>query len=393
MSLFNLYDDEVTLSELNQLILGKTSEKRTIDYKLALQLDGDEKKKEFLADIVSFANTNGGFLIYGMKEEAGIPIELVGISAASYDILKGQIESIIRDGIAPKLNSVIVADVHITEGRKAIVIKIPQSWSSPHLVWYKRSSKFYARNSSHGKYQLEVSEIRTSMLASEYLYEKVRDFRLDRISKIIKNDTPIELYNSPKFVFHIIPVMSFYSFDRISTEKYNHLINGPNPLHSFQKEFNFEGFLIHNHYNQPNPNDQYLQIFRNGIIEIVNTGFTNIIQEEKLIFGSAFETYYIQNISIWLELLKFLGLNFPYLLFLSVLEIKGYKFQIRDPHSFYFENKPINKENLLIPDILIEANFLEQKQKHLKILFDPIWNACNFDQSLNYKSTGEYVQN
>ena len=175
MSLYNLYDDSVKLEELNQLIIDQTSEKRTIDYKQTLELDGDEKKKEFLADIVSFANTNGGLIIYGMKEENGVPIELIGISSKNFDILKGRLESIIRDGIAPKLNIVTVIEVEIAEEIEAIVIKIPKSFASPHLVSFKKSSKFYARNSSHGKYQLDISEIRANILATETIYESIRN--------------------------------------------------------------------------------------------------------------------------------------------------------------------------------------------------------------------------
>lgn len=272
MSLFNYSDDQVSLHELNLLIQNQTSEKRTIEYKLTLELNSDEQKKEFLADVISFANTDGGIIIYGIREEKGFPIELIGLTSENVDILKRRIENIIRDGIAPKFNAVKVIDIPVSSTHFALVLKIPKSWSSPHLVWFKRSSKFFARNSSHGKYQLEISEIRSSIIASEYLYEKIRNFRLDRISKIINKETPVLIDDAPKFVMHIVPINSFYSQEKIDSTKFNVLLNNPPKSFSgYHAEFNFDGFVFHNRHDPSVPADRYIQIFRNGILELTNS--------------------------------------------------------------------------------------------------------------------------
>jgi hypothetical protein len=393
MSLFNLNDDEVKLEELKLLIQNQVSEKRTIDYKLDLILDSDEYKKEFLADIISFANTDGGIIIYGMREEKGIPIELKGIETKNVDILKGRLENIIRDGIAPKYSSSKIIAIDVDETNKAIILKIPKSWSAPHLVWYKRSSKFFARNSSHGKFQLEISEIKSSILASEFLYEKIRNFRLDRIVKIINKETPVELEDAPRFVLHIIPLNAFNIQEKINSNKFNALINTPNPLFDYRKEFNFDGFLLHNRFDQRVPADQYFQIFRNGIIEIVNTNFTDNGGKERLIFGKIFEVFYIEKMPKWIDLLKFLGFNFPLLLLFSVLGIKDFKFSLNDSYSYHIANKPISMENLLVHDLLAEDNFMDELEKHLKNIFDPIWNACGFAGSINYDASGHWKEN
>ena len=47
-------------------------EGRLVDYKSALPGNTRDDKKEFLADICSFANVGGGYIVFGMEEEAGI---------------------------------------------------------------------------------------------------------------------------------------------------------------------------------------------------------------------------------------------------------------------------------------------------------------------------------
>jgi predicted HTH transcriptional regulator len=61
----------------------------------------DSERKEFLADASSFANADGGHLIYGMKEQSGVAIELCGLDVDG-DAVISALESRIRDGISPR---------------------------------------------------------------------------------------------------------------------------------------------------------------------------------------------------------------------------------------------------------------------------------------------------
>ena len=47
------------------------------------------------------------------------------------------------------------------QGNQIVLVRIPRSWVSPHMVTHKGTSRFFARNSA-GKYQLDVSELRTA---------------------------------------------------------------------------------------------------------------------------------------------------------------------------------------------------------------------------------------
>lgn len=64
--------EKIREADLDQLIANSVLEGKTIDYKLALPSNSDLDKKEFLADVSSFANTSGGDLIFGVDESEGV---------------------------------------------------------------------------------------------------------------------------------------------------------------------------------------------------------------------------------------------------------------------------------------------------------------------------------
>jgi len=61
--------------DLRRLIEDQVGEDVEIDYKVALETSC----QEFARDVSAFANTKGGYLVYGMAEENEIPTNLVAI--------------------------------------------------------------------------------------------------------------------------------------------------------------------------------------------------------------------------------------------------------------------------------------------------------------------------
>ena len=77
---------EIVSSDFLNLIENEVPESKTIEYKQALNLKTDSEKKEFLADISSFANTSGGDLIYGIAEnEKNLPSKFENIEIKNFD--------------------------------------------------------------------------------------------------------------------------------------------------------------------------------------------------------------------------------------------------------------------------------------------------------------------
>src|SRR5436853_2696266 len=194
----------ISEADLQELLTNQVREGKTIDYKRSLPSNADADKKEFLADVSSFANTAGGHLIYGMTEEGGVPATITGIALKDADTDVQRMENLIRDGLQPRLTGVQIAPVPLNSGANVIILRIPRSWALPHRVILGGHDKFYGRNMT-GKYPLDVPELRALFMLSESLVDRIRAFRSNRLNAIAHGETPVAMGTSPKTVLHLVP--------------------------------------------------------------------------------------------------------------------------------------------------------------------------------------------
>ena len=182
---------ELTEADLIDLI-GVEAEGKSLDYKRDSVGSTDADKKEFLYDASSFANSQGGYLIFGMDEANGLPSRVGGISNPdpSREILR--LEQLLRAGVRPAISGVSTAAVRLATGGAAIVMRIPKSWIPPHQVTYQNAFRFYARD-SNGKYMIDVDELRAVFSLSATVADKIRNFRIERAARIEEGDTPVAL--------------------------------------------------------------------------------------------------------------------------------------------------------------------------------------------------------
>jgi predicted HTH transcriptional regulator len=100
--------ERVEYAEIEGLIEDEVSEGRSIDYKREIGR-ADDDKREFLADVSSYATTAGGYMVVGMTETEGIASGIVGLSVNDVDQEILRLENLIRDGIQPRLAGVEIA--------------------------------------------------------------------------------------------------------------------------------------------------------------------------------------------------------------------------------------------------------------------------------------------
>ncbi len=383
--------DKIIQDDLEDLIKNSVSEGKQIEYKAGLPGGSPSEKKEFLADVSSFANTIGGDLIFGIEEKGGAPVKVTGVEIENVDQQKLQLENIIRDGIEPRI-VYSIQPILLASKKYVLIIRINQSWIGPHRVIFQGNDKFNARNSS-GKYQLDTIELRTAFNLSETLIDKIKNFHTQRIIDISSGKTPVPLYEGGKIVLHIIPMSSFNPGIKYSFESYKANPAKLEPMRSgggWNTRYNLDGFLSYSG-SQDDKSYTYTQLFRNGAIEAVE-GMALMKDKGTAYIPAAYEPMILHYIPKLFAIMNELEVATPVYVFVTLIGVKGFKI-VPTGSNFFFDEAdyyPIDKDTIFLPEILIN-DWQVDLEKTLKPAFDLVWNACGYEKSLNYDKDGNWT--
>ena len=366
---------QIDQNDLLQLIEDEMSESKTLDFKRELHLDSSEQKKEFLKDLSAFANASGGFIIYGMDEDEGRASELVGLVVEDIDKQILRMDSIAQSGIDPRI-SVEFKPINLESDRFAIIASIPKSWTSPHAVDHGKHWRFYSRNSA-GNYPLDVDEVRNIIIASETLRERIRNFKAERLGNVIADETPIPLDAGAKVVLTTIPLTAFDNFNQIPFRKIDNGEIREKIGHRWR--YNVDGYLGYRTGDQPS----YTQVFRNGIIEYLDSWLSKP-EDAREVNANTLEKTLMEVVDTSFLIYETCGIKPPIIVFLSLVGFKGYHLHVNIRRPTHY---PIDRDVLNIPEIEIR-DFSEGIHTILRPMFDMVWNAFGYPESLHYDQNG-----
>jgi len=382
----------ITDQDLKFLIENKVMEGKSIEYKEELPGCSDGNKKEFLADVSSFANTRGGDLIIGIKEEKGFPVDITGLDIDNLDTEIGRLESIIDSGLKPKIQHSI-HHIKLENDKVVIFIRIRQSWIGPHRVIFKGHDKFYGRN-ANGKYPLDVEELRSVFNLSDTISKRIKEFYFSRITDIECGEAPLPITGLRKVILHLIPFESFSTKINLETEKllefYNR-VDDLRPMNSsswFSPQINLSGVISHAG-EERNKACSYVQIFRNGVIEAVESSILEI-GETREIASYPLENGILKYATKYLSVLQSLQFNPPIFIFITLTNIHGLIIKY-DTVKFNFDAHEIREIIINLPEIVIE-NYDQILAQKFRLTFDLIWNACGMPRSLNFDKEGNWIE-
>lgn len=383
---------QIEESDIERLLELEIPEDKNLEYKGDFNTDEIDHKRKLLKTVSAFANTSGGLLIYGIDEENGIPLEFKGIEVDNKDQMGIWIEDYIRGNSEPKISSIDIEFIDKTDSDNSfILVKVPRSWNLPHRVnMGPNTKKFYIRRGRYTE-EMDIFDLRTAFNFSETLAEQIKRFREERISSILSDETPIPLKKGAKFVIHIIPINAFYPGQQYDIEKINsnyqfrlRAIDAYNPT----LRYNFDGLLGSEVPDQEGFGSNYVQLYRNGIIEATSGDFFN--EDNKTMSNGLYEQHVVNSVADYFEIYKELNIELPIFVFLSVVGVKGYRMESNgDSYFGRRENLTIDRNVLANQEILL-TRYPDNVGNVLKPAFDAFRNACGFKGSKNYDENDEW---
>jgi hypothetical protein len=385
VSITNIDLQRVSKIDLERLSENQVAEGVDIDYKRDLYPQTDKHK--FLKAVSSFANTAGGHIVIGMEENNGLPTKLIGVEG-DMDAEKLRLESLLRDCVEPRIIGLRMQSIPVSDGRNALVIRIPKSWNPPHAVVEGQSRLFFARNSA-GAHYASVDELRAMFTAGATFLERARQFHAERLSQIHGGDMPVRLAGEGGvLVLHIIPYSAFGSETSWDPRAMQTEVLPPLWSAGYNGRFNVDGYLTtYTGVQGAQARASYLQVFRNGIIESVAG-----VQEQGTwhLYATHVEGEVVRNVRSCMMALSHTGVPPPLLIMLG--GVRMHQTIVMDsPRGFMANKEPLRNTELRLPAVTIE-NYGEEADyaKALRPIFDAIWNAAGCDGSRSYDAAGNW---
>lgn len=394
MYLLNKFIDDLTEADIQRLVDNAIPESKILDYKAEIKLGNDEEKKEFLADITAFANTEGGVIIFGIEENkdssgknTGLPGNIVGIAESNQDQLIQRIEDTVRSNTDPKINKVGIKLVNVN-GKKVLVIGVTKFIGLPHMMTFKSSNKFYKRRNT-GKYLLDTNELNELFMNNYLLKERASNFVRERIIDVRNGLCYPNLDVEGSFFLHIIPIghlgeniIDLTNFDEIDFYK---LRLRPLTVGGWDSHFNFDGFATFT-TNNLGVIHSYTQLFRDGSVEFYTTHFQLKNNDTSQIQGAHIEEYVYASIKKIFEVYEKLQIEPPFAIFINLFDTSNSSL-IGYLRMFDYQSPHINRTNVVLPSVIINSTDLDL-WKVLKPVFDILWQAGGLPQSPYYNKDG-----
>ena len=365
-----------SLAELNEghleaLLVAEASESATLEFKAAPYAADHDGAKEFLKDATALANTAGGVILIGVREESGVAAELTPLDFASIDKIKLRLESLLQTAVEPRVFGIEMRGVPV-QGGCVLAIRVPRSQAPPHRMTAKGANRFYLRSSA-GAYEASMDELRALFLQTAAVQERVIAFRDARLAALAEGKSPIPISEEPdRFVLHIAPISAFALAPMVDLAKAEQTAGSFRPLDAsgWNSCFNAHGFL---NSRGGKICHGYTQLFREGLVEAVYCGVTHGGTPPELsapgIASSLakFAPMYIRNLAN-------IGATPPFFILVSLVGVAGALVTF-NRHRFSGEATPLIDDLLLpiavIPDLGSDASYVSA----LKPALDALWNA------------------
>ncbi|MEP0815198.1 MAG: ATP-binding protein [bacterium] len=331
--MFNKPLANLTIEDIEELIIKEVPESNTLDYKEEIYPLNDDGKSEFLRDVCAFANSEGGLIIIGIKEirlengePTGLPEAVVPVDITNLERHIQTWTDLPKNSVEPPISSHSVTVIKSIEsdGFGVVVISIPRSYRPPHATrkphggqWYRFSKRLLRRSQS-----LDLDGIREQFIHERSFRQSLEHSRSERLNKILRGENCVMSRYAPKLVLHIWPQnFPTYIKDLQSDDLFREITRRID-LSEAQWSRDFDGRCVYTQTSHPD--FTYSMMFFSGLFELVLCMDVHRTASGNELHLNANETEIVEGWQEIMQVLEMLNLEFPVYIGFSLLLVDNH---------------------------------------------------------------------
>lgn len=172
--------------------------KRTFSFLEVDKSKAAEKISEYRTDVCAFANTEGGYIIYGITEKDGMASSIIGVDIDNPDKFELDLRNKLTP-VMPKVPPVQFHFVKLVSEKYIVVLFVDHDYYAPYLhLEDQKNYKIYKREGNQ-KTTIGYTELKNMFVQSRVLETEILEFRKRRIEYYKEEDT------EQFMLYHIIP--------------------------------------------------------------------------------------------------------------------------------------------------------------------------------------------
>jgi hypothetical protein len=386
-----LHDGQVTADDVRRVIADGLREGLQLEFKR--EVDSVDQR-EWAADVSALANTAGGVVLIGLRDEDGRATEVVGVDGDTVDALLQRLGNILRDRVEPALPWVHMEPVEV-DGRTVVAVSVPRSWAAPHLV---RSGDRWqvARRNSTGKYAVsDVVELRGMFAQAQDVATRIRRWHRDRALAVQTGTGPAPLADGP---FMLVTLRSLVLAtpgmppprDVIELQD-DEAFRALSPVNAtaYGTRFNLEGIA-----RCASDGTGYVQVHRDASIEIADTYALARVRDAGVLGGQLVAGTLIDAAWSALQLAPAAGQTVPVVLQASIHGVAGAAFKgVPSNRVWTLPDPSLTHDTIELPAVTL-ARWPDRWHDVATLLrpgLDVMWNAGGHPRCLWFDDAGQWT--
>jgi hypothetical protein len=371
-------------------------ETQTLEFKRQLPATDEKGRHEFLKDVCAFANAAGGDIVYGVQEDAsGHAGQVLPIATATFpvDATRRRLAQIVEGGIEPRVSGVVFHPVTLASGDYVMVVRVPSSFRRPHRYRLGDHTRWVVRADTHTA-DLTYAQIKDAFDTGASLGEKARQFRDDRLSRVLSGTNARPLKPGPRCVVHLIPLAAFAGPSVVDVVTLHDNRYTDFMFHDWggaSRTFNLDGLLVH----PGSPKDvAYTQVFRSGALEAARWVGRHWIQSERdrTSIPSADVTAFIRDaLFMFVQATKKWGIAGPAIAAAALLDVGEHRFAYMSQGGWLSEVQT-DRPNFVIPEVWVDQlAAVDDADTLARPLLDTLWQAFDHARCAYYNAQGAWI--